>query len=71
MVLIEASNDVSIFVPNNSSFAIGTEIEIISNTTHTITITAAASSVSVFSLEGLRSIAGQYGAVCLKKISSS
>lgn len=72
IVLIEASNDVSIVVPDNSSFAIGTEIEIISNTTYTITITtAAASSVSVFSLEGLRSIAGQYGAVCLKKISSS
>lgn len=55
-------------VPANSSvaFPVGTEIEVLRGGTGTITI-AAASGVTIYSIDSARKIDSQFGVVCLKK----
>lgn len=56
-------------VPANSSvaFPVGTEIEVLRGGTGTITI-AAASGVTIYSMDSAKKIDSQFGVVCLKKV---
>jgi len=65
---VNAASDVTITVPDDASvaFPAGTEIEITQEGAGKVTI-AAADGVTLNSLEDMREIAGQYGAVALKK----
>lgn len=69
MLVVNSTADVSIIVPEQSSvnFPEGTEIEIMSNTQSTVTISGD-TNVNIVSLDYLYNIAGIYGVVCLKKM---
>ena len=71
LVTLTADTALTVTIPANSAaaFPIGTEIELAQLGAGTVTV-AAAEGVTVHSLDGSVKLAGQYAAVCLKKIAA-
>jgi hypothetical protein len=71
LIALTADTALTVTVPANSAaaFPIGTEIELVQFGAGAVTV-AAAEGVTVHSLDSSVKLAGQYAAVCLKKIAA-
>ena len=68
----ESSNAITITIPTNASvaFPVETEIEIVRWGSGAVSVSAA-EGVTLCSMDGVKTIAGRYGTVCLKKIETN